>query len=368
MANIFVNCFNLNIGGGKNILDNYIKELNKNKLSHNYFILTPNFADYAHYSKKNLTVIDINNIYKNNLLFLKLYYFKFPKIFKKYKIDLIFNFGDIIIPSTLPQIYFFDWAYAVYDSKFIWNNMDYKNFLIRKIKVFLIKKYIKKVNLVLVQTQNIKDRMNKMLNFYNIKVIPTPIGLDLTEKHMKKNFKLPSKDLLFLYPAGYAPHKNFYSVLELGRLIDNENLPFKIVLTLSNKDSTQFLGKIKKIKNILNISNVSIQHMPSLYKQCDALFFPSLLESYGLPLVEAMNFKKPILASDLDFAHSICGEYAFYFDPFDPNSILETMKMFNSNKEKLDFITDSAKLIAEKIPDWKMVYNIFENEINNVLP
>ena len=162
MANIFVNCFNLNIGGGKNILDNYIKELNKNKLSHNYFILTPNFADYVHYSKKNLTVIDINNSYKNNLIFLKLYYYKFPKIFKKYKIDLIFNFGDIIIPSTLPQIYFFDWAYAVYDSKYIWNNMDYKNFLIRKIKVFLIKKYIKKVSSI--TKQNKKYTGNKAYN------------------------------------------------------------------------------------------------------------------------------------------------------------------------------------------------------------
>lgn len=367
MANIFINSLNASLGGGKNILDNYIVELSRNKSIHNYFVLTPDFKKYCSYSTNNVHIIQINKIYKNQLFFPLLYFYKFPKIFRFLNIDLAINFGDIIIPSKLPQIYFFDWAYAVYDSKSIWREMNLKNYLIRKTKVSLIKKYIQNINLIIAQTESIKDRLITKLNSHNIRVLPTPIGLDFNLKDNKKKFRLPKKELKFLYPASYSSHKNFRSILELGKLIDADNLPYNIVLTLKQNDSVEFLNKIKDIKSIINVSSVSIENMPSLYNQCDALFFPSLLESYGLPLVEAMAFEKPILVSDLDYAHSICGDSAFYFDPLSPNSMLEIMKSYNSNQQKLKKKLEMAKNIADSIPNWREVFLIFEKEINFIL-
>ena len=49
-----------------------------------------------------------------------------------------------------------------------------------------------------------------------------------------------------------------------------------------------------------------------------ALIFPSLAESFGLPLVEAQEFNKPILASELDFVRDVCSPV----DTFDPKSSL----------------------------------------------
>ena len=367
MANIFVNSLNSSVGGGKNILENYIAELSKNKSSHNYFVLTPDYKKYYSYSTNNVHIIQINKIYKNQLFFPFLYFYKFPKIFKFLNIDLIVNFGDITIPSNIPQIYFFDWAYVVNDSKFIWEPMDLRNYLIRKTKVHLITRYIKDVNLIFAQTEYMKDRLISKLNFRNVRVIPTPIGLDLSTKNIKKDFKLPENRILFLYPAGFSLHKNFDIVLKLGKLIDSKNLPFTIVLTLNKNGNNQFLNKINNIKSIVNVYSVSTENMPSLYSQCNALFFPSLLESYGLPLVEAMAFEKPILVSDLDFAHSICGKSAFYFDPYSPTSIIEVMKSYNINQKKLKNKIKAGKKIADSIPDWTEVFLTFEKEINFIL-
>jgi hypothetical protein len=70
MANILINALNLSIGGGKNILDNYIRELNNTDLIHNYYVLTPNFNSYNRYSNNKLNIIDIESIFKYNFFLL----------------------------------------------------------------------------------------------------------------------------------------------------------------------------------------------------------------------------------------------------------------------------------------------------------
>jgi glycosyltransferase involved in cell wall biosynthesis len=82
------------------------------------------------------------------------------------------------------------------------------------------------------------------------------------------------------------------------------------------------------------------------YRHCDALFLPTLLESFSGTYLEAMQFGCPILTSDLDFARYICGDAAIYFDPWDigsmKNAILRlknnpglTMQMIARGKERL---------------------------------
>ena len=369
MANIFVNGLNLSIGGGKNILENYIKQLFDNNLTNNYYVLTPDYEKYNCFSKKNLIFVDVENIYKNNIFFLLLYFFKYPQLLRDLKIDLVFNFGDVIIPTNISQIYFFDWAYAVYDSKNIWRNMDFKNYIIRKMKVFLISRYIKKVELIFVQTKNIRDRLKSKFQTDKIELVPTPIGLDLSAKKHDFLFNLPKNNVLFLYPASYSAHKNFNIILEVGKLIKFANLPFIIILTLNPQKATNFIKEIQfnNLQSIFNIGPTKLNDMPNLYRQCDALLFPSLLESYGLPLVEAMALKKPILTSDLDFAHSLCNDVAFYFDPMNANSILDVMKSFSENKLVLNDKIKAGSVLAKSVPDWSEVFIKFEKKINLIL-
>jgi glycosyltransferase involved in cell wall biosynthesis len=70
---------------------------------------------------------------------------------------------------------------------------------------------------------------------------------------------------------------------------------------------------------------VSYASIPSLYAECDLFVFPSLVESFGHPLVEAMASKLPILASDIPVCREICGEAALYFNPFDAQDLADKM-------------------------------------------
>jgi glycosyltransferase involved in cell wall biosynthesis len=59
--------------------------------------------------------------------------------------------------------------------------------------------------------------------------------------------------------------------------------------------------------------------MSLLYRDCNALLFPSRLETWGLPISEARQLEKILIVSDLPYAHETVGGYknAVFIDPLD---------------------------------------------------
>jgi glycosyltransferase involved in cell wall biosynthesis len=60
-------------------------------------------------------------------------------------------------------------------------------------------------------------------------------------------------------------------------------------------------------------------------QHCKAFVFPSLAEGFGLPVVEAMYFGKPLLLSPLSSLPEIGGDLAYYFKSFDPGHMQEVL-------------------------------------------
>ena len=83
-----------------------------------------------------------------------------------------------------------------------------------------------------------------------------------------------------------------------------------------------------------------------MYKLIDALVFPSTIETFGLPLIEAASMGKPIIASDLDYAREVLGQYkGVSFVPSD-NAVAwsdEIMKLVINSKICYLLIELSAK-------------------------
>jgi glycosyltransferase involved in cell wall biosynthesis len=69
-----------------------------------------------------------------------------------------------------------------------------------------------------------------------------------------------------------------------------------------------------------------------LYVRSSALIFPSLSESFGLPLIEASSLGLPILAGEVDFVRDVC-KPAHTFDPTSPVSIERAVLRFIGQEE-----------------------------------
>lgn len=358
MANILINGLNAKSGGGKSILINYLSVLSNINNPDKYFVLTPTSEDYSRFENSFIEVIHVKEIFNKLFFYPLVYTWILPRLIIQLKINVVFNFSDIPIKTKIKQIFLFDWAYAVYPESQVWGIMDLKSKLIRNSKLFLFKAYSSYVDTFICQTKTIKYRLFSIYGFENIVIIPNGVSQENTDGDRFKNFNLPNEKKL-LYLTHYYPHKNLEVFLPLGAMIKKMNLPYKLITTIN---ATQGKGAKKFIKEILNqkleqviinIGVVEMKDVPSLYKQIDGLLMPTLLETYGLPYVEAMYNDVVILTSNLDFATDVCGDAAEYFDPANSEKILESIeKVFNDENLKRLLITNGKRKIKD-LPTWQ---------------
>lgn len=140
----------------------------------------------------------------------------------------------------------------------------------------------------------------------------------------------------FIYVADGVAHKNHVRLVEAWVLLAREGLKPSLALTLSDRDAALAAWiRLRIAEHGLRISDLGqLPHddLMRLYAQSKALVFPSISESFGLPLIEARQIGLPIVASELDFVRDVC-EPVQSFDPCSPISIARAVRRFLGQAE-----------------------------------
>ncbi|OGG19150.1 hypothetical protein A2721_01895 [Candidatus Gottesmanbacteria bacterium RIFCSPHIGHO2_01_FULL_47_48] len=114
-----------------------------------------------------------------------------------------------------------------------------------------------------------------------------------------------------LYIGNAYPHKNLEFLVKAWKNID-------MPLILAGGRSV-FYDRLKKIISSDNITLIGpIENPGELYKKADVFIFPSLMEGFGLPPLEAMKHSVPVVASDIPVLHEVLDGAAIFFNPNDP--------------------------------------------------
>lgn len=74
------------------------------------------------------------------------------------------------------------------------------------------------------------------------------------------------------------------------------------------------------------IGTISDDDRAWYYKNCEAFVFPSIAEGFGLPVIEAMHFGKPVFCSTFTSLPEVAGEAAYYFTSFDAGDMQQVLK------------------------------------------
>jgi len=321
---IFINCSNLISGGGLTVGLGVLRSIFNFQSDDEFIVFIPNTNDYLPF-KSNQKIKLIRNLSSGYIskIFLE---WKLSKIVKSENCDVILSLSNYAIPTNLPQSLLLHWPYAVYPEQEIWDNMTYVNKLKRKFRLLKLKYLLPYSNQLIVQTDVMKKRAQSYLvPKKNIVIISSAEGFMGDEKN--KEITSIVDDLkekgneIFLCINEYYEHKNLEILIPLAQKIRKQNLKIKFIVTLNQ---SSFLDQIKDLEDvIINIGRVKRTETKKLFQSCNALFFPSLIESFGIPLVEAQKVGLPIYTSDRDFAHAVCGENAVYFNPNSIDDVLE---------------------------------------------
>jgi glycosyltransferase involved in cell wall biosynthesis len=149
----------------------------------------------------------------------------------------------------------------------------------------------------------------------------------------------------FLFVGTRTYYKNFTIVLEALKMVPESTL-FIVGPPLSSAEKTLVndFGINDRIKEI----NASDEELKKLYASSSALIFPSLMEGFGLPILEAFAANCPVICSDIPVFHEICGDAALYFNPTSATMLADTMKENIKQRFTENIATQRAKFNWQK--------------------
>ena len=130
----------------------------------------------------------------------------------------------------------------------------------------------------------------------------------------------------FLFSIGtVVPKKNFHV---LPCLLQNND--YILIIAGTGEDYVQkIIEEAKKINVQNRVKIIGVINAKDKYwylKNCSAFLFPSLAEGFGIPPIEAMHFGKPVFLSTKTSLPEIGGQYAYYFNDFDPENMCKVFE------------------------------------------
>lgn len=170
------------------------------------------------------------------------------------------------------------------------------------------------------------------------------IYLATDEIALKRNHSRPWRSdgvLRIIYVSVYYPHKDPATLAKATRLLNENDLPAHSWITMESQDFKMWSMANEELKAVRDeelAGYVSMGRLPhaqvgNSMAGHDVLVSPSLAETFGFPLVEAMAAGIPIVAADTTIHREICGDAALYFEPQNSIALRDRLVELDANPE-----------------------------------
>lgn len=321
-----------------------IKQIQKLDTKNEYFIFVAPGEDYCLEDTKNVHVIEIGiNIYA----LWEQYYL--PNAVRELNIELLHCTSNtaplhcsVPIILTLHNIIFLEPRDRMNES--MYQNMGW---LYRKMVVPRILKKCRRIITVsnfeknnIINTLGIPEKKMAMIyNGYTDWFKPTQ---DI-EFIYRKYIDAPS---YFFFLGNTDPKKNTErTLIAYSRYLDRSQFKRKLLMADLDEQYLNYIIERNKIENIRDMivmpGYIENQDLPYIYNNAFAFLYPSLRESFGIPLLEAMACGTPVITSNTSSMPEIGGPNAILINPENPDEItdmmikLETDNDFYSRQEEI---------------------------------
>lgn len=341
---ILLDSLYINNSGGKVLLDYLVAELEQSKRDVFYLFDSRCYNDYKYLPLKhklflNSSVIKRHKFYKEN----------------SHKFTSVFCFGNL--PPTLKleiPVYTYFHNVSLLETPY---NYGSRERLMKYIKRKFIERMSKNTDFYLVQSSFVKELVCNKLKVDDAKCIILPFFKKLNEG---KNNNYKKKRNSFLYVSNGNTHKNHENLLTAWEQIALQGLYPELHLTVT----PHFIPLVNKINHLigkgLKIVNHGFVNPIDLYKESEFIVYPSLIESFGLGLIEGIEFGCDVIASEKEYVYEVI-KPSLVFNPEDPSSIATSI---------IELLTDrkypkSEVVVKNKI---KELIEILSYETNNTRP
>lgn len=204
---------------------------------------------------------------------------------------------------------------------------------------------------VIVQQEWIRNLFKRRYRLRNV-IVARPIG-----RAPSPRSPLPQALHHFVYPSLPRVFKNFEVIGEAVKILERSGeWKGQVSVTIDGTENSyarEIRSRFHSLRSLRFIGRQSRTEMEGLYSTADCLLFPSRLETWGLPLSEAMDRGLPVLAADRPYAHETLAGYdrAAFFAADAPHRLAELMRL--AHQGRLSFAPSVPLKAGEPYaPDW----------------
>ena len=316
---ILINAVSVTAGGGRAYIRNLLRELADDDRGYDFSVL----CEADHLSEDEacglprliLTLPGKKSAARNVM---RLLYEEAVLPLRASRFDLLYCIADLApawcpVPTVVALR-----NLNIYDRRF------FNNLRVRTLER-LVRAGLRRARRVVFPTRAAADLIRQRIAIPEERVRVVPHGIASTAFEAGVQSPAPGTRYLFL-PAAVEPHKNILTLVEATPLLEDPNLEVWIAGT--THDYPGYVGSVERRIAELSLESrvrllgpVPYQSILSYYRGAVAMVFPSLLESFGHPLLEAMLAETPLIVGDIASLREVAGDVACYFDPNDPAAL-----------------------------------------------
>lgn len=261
-----------------------------------------------------------------------------PVFMKKHSGSLLLN-----LCNTGPA-FFKNQVVTIHDLAFL-KNPSWFNSGFAQYYNWLIPKLAKNSCAIITVSESIKKELEKTFSLSEGKIyvagnkISSTLLLAKPVAPVQQGIK-PNR--FFLLVGSADRRKNFL----MAEKVFKEKFPDVLLVTAGGlQNSFRDTGEKVSSSNIIRLGYTDDGTLRWLYENAIGYINPSLYEGFGLTNLEAMAFGCPVICSDLPVFREICGAAAFYFDPLQPDSLIQTILYSTENQQEIANKTFNGKAI-----------------------
>ncbi len=315
---LLIDALYINNGGGKVLLDYLIKELNKTSIDV-FYLFDSRLKD------SNGLISQKRKVYLHASLVNRFMFYWH----NQNKFDKVFCFASLPPNIRLKAKVFTYFQQSIYLK--IPMEFDFKERVKFFMKTIVLNGFRNNTDYWVVQSNIIKGKLQEKYNISDRKIliIPfyPPVIKDINPKHRREKHT-------YLYVSTAEPHKNHIKLINAFCEFYDEFKKGKLVLTVSEQFVEVFSlinAKIKLGYPITNVGFIKKEELQKIYLSSEYLIFPSITESFGLGIIEAIESGCKVIGANLPYTFVIC-KPSIVFEPQNKRSILKAFeKSLESN-------------------------------------
>ncbi|MFA6423018.1 MAG: glycosyltransferase family 1 protein [Patescibacteria group bacterium] len=242
-------------------------------------------------------------------------------------------------------------------------------FIKQKIYDYMIKKTIKSVDHIITDAEFTKDKITEVYNIDPdiISVIYLgysdrfrPISNKTLIKSVTSGYNITKPYIVYL--GQQRPHKNLARLVRAFSLFRKKGLDYQLVFI--GKKNPNYLEMNKEIEatdlknNIIFTGFVPEDKIPVLISGSKLLVMPSLMEGFGLPVVEGFACHVPVASANTSSLPEVGGKAAAYFDPENVKEMAEVITSAVTDKYIRNKLIDNIDVQLKKFSWHKMAKEI----------